>query len=139
MAARREAGSCVYALLTLFALYYLLPLAVIVLNSFRDLGDIGRNGLIGFPRQLLARALVASAWNSYCVGGACAGIAPFFYNSLEMAIPATLISTALGAVNGYVLSKWRFRGSDALFRLHDARRVHAGPDGAAALGDHARA
>ena len=38
-----------------------------------------------------------------------------FYNSLKMVIPATIISTALGAVNGYVLSKWRFRGSEILF------------------------
>ena len=32
-----------------------------------------------------------------------------------MAIPATIISTAIGAINGYILSKWRFRGSELLF------------------------
>jgi glucose/mannose transport system permease protein len=32
-----------------------------------------------------------------------------------MAVPAVLISTAWGALNGYVLSLWRFKGSDALF------------------------
>jgi glucose/mannose transport system permease protein len=40
-----------------------------------------------------------------------------FMNSLWMAIPATVISTMLGAMNGYVLSKWRFKGSDVLFTL----------------------
>jgi len=32
-----------------------------------------------------------------------------------MTIPATIVSTLLGAVNGYVLSKWRFSGSETLF------------------------
>ena len=47
----RRAKIIVYALLTLFALVYLLPFTVVVLNSFRDLGDISRNGLIGVPRS----------------------------------------------------------------------------------------
>ena len=38
-----------------------------------------------------------------------------FYNSLKMTIPATIISTAIGAINGYILSKWRFNGSEILF------------------------
>ena len=38
-----------------------------------------------------------------------------FYNSLKMTIPATIISTAIGAINGYILSKWRFKGSEVLF------------------------
>ncbi len=106
----------IYVVLTAFALYYLIPLAVVVLNSFRNLDDIARNGLLSFPASF---SLVhwSVVWNSYCVSGGCHGIAPFFYNSLEIAIPATLISTMLGAVNGYVLSKWRFRGSELLFLL----------------------
>jgi glucose/mannose transport system permease protein len=38
-----------------------------------------------------------------------------FLNSFQMVIPATIVSSLLGSLNGYVLSKWRFRGSDALF------------------------
>ena len=104
----------VYAVLTLFAAYYLLPLVIVVSDSFRSLPDLARNGLISIPTSL-SLAHWAEAWDRICVSGACAGIEPFFINSLEMAIPATLISTALGAVNGYVLSKWRFPGSDTLF------------------------
>ena len=106
----------IYVVLTAFALYYLIPFAVVVLNSFRDLDDIARNGLLSFPASF-SLAHWSVVWNSYCVSGGCHGIAPFFYNSLKIAIPATLISTMLGAVNGYVLSKWRFRGSEALFLL----------------------
>ena len=55
------------------------------------------------------------AWAHYCVAGTCEGIQRNFYNSLIMTIPATIISTLLGAINGYVLSKWRFPGSETLF------------------------
>ncbi len=85
-----------------------------VANSFRDLPEIPRNGLIGFPHTFSSDAW-STAWSTYCVGGTCAGIKHDFYNSLRMVIPATIISTAIGAVNGYVLSKWRFSGSELIF------------------------
>jgi len=111
---RRRALVVVYGLLTLFALCYLLPLGVVVLNSFREMTEISRAGLIGLPHSF-SFEYWGQAWSRHCINGACKRIAPFFVNSLKMAIPATLISTALGAVNGYVLAQWRFRGSEALF------------------------
>jgi len=104
----------VYGFLAIFALIYLLPLFVVVANSFRSLPEITHNGLIGLPHDLTLRAW-PQAWSKFCVSGACAGIQRNFYNSLMMTIPATVISTLLGALNGYVLSKWRFRGSELLF------------------------
>ena len=111
---RNRAKFFVYGILAVFAAYYLLPLWVVVANAFRDLPEISRNGLIGFPHTFNPDAWVA-AWSTYCVGGTCAGIKNDFYNSLKMVIPATIISTAIGAVNGYVLSKWRFKGSEVIF------------------------
>src|SRR6202162_5273880 len=111
---RNRAKVVVYAILTLFAVYYLLPLWVVIANAFRDLPEISRNGLIGFPQTFNSSAWTA-AWSPYCVGGTCAGISNDFFNSLKMVIPATIISTAIGAINGYVLSKWRFRGSGFIF------------------------
>ena len=104
----------VYAFLTLFALIYLLPLLVVVANSFRDLPEITQNGLIAFPRSFSLKAW-PQAWAHFCVSGTCEGVKRNFYNSLVMTIPATLVSSLLGAINGYVLSKWRFRGSETLF------------------------
>src|SRR5271163_5089152 len=104
----------IYAFLGFFALIYLLPLFVIVANSFRDLPEITQNGLIAFPRSFSLKAW-PNAWGHYCVAGTCEGVKRNFYNSLLMTIPATIVSTVLGAVNGYVLSKWRFRGSEFLF------------------------
>ena len=113
-ARRTRAMAVVYVLLTLFAAYYLLPLGVIVLNSFRDLDEISHGGLIGFPHSFSTQYF-ETAWSTFCVQAMCKGIAPFFFNSLWMTIPATIISTAIGAINGYALSAWRFRGSEALF------------------------
>jgi glucose/mannose transport system permease protein len=112
----RRARIGVYLILVVVAVYALLPLAVILLNSFRDLQDIAHRGLIAIPLSFsLAHWNVV--WNTFCVSGGCHGIAPFFYNSLEMTIPATIISTAIGAINGYALSAWRFRGSEILFGI----------------------
>jgi glucose/mannose transport system permease protein len=111
---RSRAKIGVYLLLGLFAAYYLLPLFVVFFNSFRSLPEIAENGLIAFPRSFTFAAW-GDAWGTFCVGGTCEGIKGNFVNSLKMVIPATIISTAIGAINGYILSKWRFRGSELLF------------------------
>jgi glucose/mannose transport system permease protein len=104
----------IYGLLTLFALVYLLPLAVVFFNSFRDLPEIAQNGLISFPQSFTFKAW-QEAWSTFCINGTCEGMQGNFYNSLRMTIPATIISTLLGALNGYILSKWKFKGSEFLF------------------------
>ena len=104
----------VYAFLCVFAIIYLLPLFVIIANSFRELPEITQNGLIAFPRSF-SLAAWPNAWSHFCVAGTCEGVKRNFFNSLVMTIPATIVSTLLGAINGYVLAKWRFRGSEFLF------------------------
>ena len=111
---RSRAKIGVYAVLVLFAAYYLLPLVVVILNSFREVPEIMTNGLIAWPQSFQIDGWL-EAWGTYCVGGTCEGMKRNFYNSLKMTIPATIISTAIGAINGYILSKWRFKGSEILF------------------------
>ena len=45
------------------------------------------------------------------------GLLPNLINSFLITIPATLASALLGSVNGYILTKWRFRGADTVFIL----------------------
>lgn len=106
----------IYGLLIAFAMVYVVPLIVVVMNSFRDQADIVANGLIALPQSFRLEAWV-QAWDTYCIGGTCEGMKRNFFNSLWMTIPATIISTLLGALNGYVLSKWRFPGSELLFTM----------------------
>ena len=116
VASRRHFWSrvAIYGLLGLFAAIYLIPLIVVVLNSFREQAEIARSGLISVPKSFRLDAW-SQAWSTYCVAGTCEGMKRNFFNSLWMTVPATIISTLLGAINGYILSKWRFKGSEVLF------------------------
>lgn len=104
----------VYALLTLFAAVYLFPALIVLSNAFRSYPEVVRHGVIALPQGLSFDGW-ERAWNSYCVSGTCQGIRANFFNSLRITIPATIVSTGFGLLNGYVLSKWRFRGSDFIF------------------------
>jgi glucose/mannose transport system permease protein len=106
----------IYGLLILAALYFLLPFFVMVLTSLKSMEDIRMGNLISLPRAITFEAW-REAWGSACIGVECEGIKGYFFNSIKMVIPAVAISTMFGAVNGYVFSKWRFRGSEAIFSL----------------------
>ena len=116
-AARNPLGRwIVYVLLVGFAAFYLAPLMVVVLNSVRTAQDIGATSVIGWPREL-ALDNFSRAWGSYCIAQTCAGIAPYMWNSFLLVVPATVISTLLGALNGYSIALWRFRGDNWVFGL----------------------
>ena len=106
----------VYTLLILFALYYLMPLFVMVTTSLKTLDDIRGGNLLALPAEVTFEPW-GKAWSSACTGVDCGGLKKNFWNSVSFVVPAVLISTLIGAVNGYVLTMWRFRGSDLFFTL----------------------
>jgi glucose/mannose transport system permease protein len=106
----------VYGVLLLFVLYFLLPLCVMFITSIKSMDEIRTGNLISLPRQPTIEPWI-KAWSYATIGVTNEGIKGFFWNSLRMVIPAVLISTLIGAVNGYVLSKWRFKGSDTFFAM----------------------
>ena len=97
----------IYATLLLAAAVYLIPLVVMLLTSFKSPEDIRTGNLLSWP-QVIDGIGWLKAWDS--VGG-------YFWNSVKITVPAVLISTFIGAMNGYVLSMWRFRGSQLFFGL----------------------
>src|SRR5690606_25680631 len=58
-----------------------------------------------------------SAWSTAQIGVQATGLRPYFLTSILMVVPAVVISTMLGAINGYILTKWRFRGDTIIFGL----------------------
>lgn len=112
----RGARFVIYTLLVIFALYYLLPLYVMVVNSLKPLSEITSGGMMSLPRTWTLEAW-RSAWSTAQVGVQATGLRPYFVNSLLMVVPAVALSTILGALNGYVLTKWRFRGDTLIFGL----------------------
>ena len=104
----------IYAVLLVAALFFLAPLYVMLATSFKDAEQIRAGNLLSLPTSLNFESW-GLAWSSACTGVDCRGLQPYFLNSVLIAVPAVLISTAWGAINGYVLSMWKFKGSELLF------------------------
>ncbi|TMG25550.1 MAG: carbohydrate ABC transporter permease [Chloroflexi bacterium] len=103
----RPARLITYALLLVVAAFYLLPIYVIAVTAFKSFIEVSHTT----PWQL------PSAPSLDAFGNAFTTLAPSFFNSVLLVVPATLLSALLGSLNGYVLSKWRFRGADLVFTL----------------------
>ena len=106
----------IYALLIFFAVYYLLPLFVMLVNSVKPLDEIREGNMLALPREFTIQPWL-TAWSSAQVGVQATGLAPYFINSILIVVPAVVISTVLGALNGYVLTKWQFRGANLIFGM----------------------
>ncbi len=112
----RLTRALIYAVLLVFVVYYLLPLFVMMVNSLKELDEIRGGNMLALP-ELVTIAPWLKAWNQAQIGVQPTGLAPYFLNSIKMVVPAVVISTLLGALNGYVLTKWRFRGDTLVFAL----------------------
>ena len=104
----------IYLILLFFALIYLAPLYVMFTTSLKDIEEIRSGNLMALPVNPTFYAWT-KAWSSACTGSECKGLAPYFWNSVRIVFPAVIISTIIGAFNGYSLAKWRFKGSELLF------------------------
>ena len=105
-----------FLILGLFVLYYTLPLFVMIVTSLKSLEEIHQGSLLDLPKAIELTSW-STAWESACTGVTCRGLKPYFWNSILLVVPAVVISTAIGAINGYAISKWRFPGSNAIFGL----------------------
>lgn len=105
-----------YAFLGSAALFFLLPLYVMVVTSLKSMDEIRLGNLFSLPHTWTIEPWI-TAWSSACTGVACEGIGGGFGNSLAIVIPSTIIPILLGALNGYALSFWRPRGANLLFGI----------------------
>ncbi|MBB5751744.1 carbohydrate ABC transporter permease [Prosthecomicrobium pneumaticum] len=103
-----------YGILLVAALYYLLPLYVMVTTSLKGLPEIRLGNIFAPPLEVTFEPWV-KAWTSACTGLTCKGLSPGFWNSVKITIPSTVLSVLIAAVNGYALVNWRFRGSEFFF------------------------
>jgi glucose/mannose transport system permease protein len=115
----------VYLILILFSLFYILPVYLIIITSLKQYADVNLYRMWELPpvwrldnctnAYLFCFDSFYEAW----FGGPSVtiGMEQAFFNSVTMTIPATLISTALGSINGYILSKWKFKYADIVFSL----------------------
>jgi glucose/mannose transport system permease protein len=94
-----------YIPLIALAIFYLLPMYVMLVTGFKSFEEIDLQTMWNLPKGI--------AFDNYIE--AYGTLAPSLWNSFLMVIPATLISSMLGSLNGFILAKWKFRGADFIF------------------------
>lgn len=104
----------IYAFLLTAALFFLLPLYIMLVTSLKPMEEIRLGNIFALPVQLTV-APWRDAWSGACTGASCEGIRAGFWNSVAIAVPSTILPILLGALNGYALSFWKPRGSQLLF------------------------
>jgi glucose/mannose transport system permease protein len=97
----------IWLLLILAFLFYIIPVYVMVINGLKEAVNVSLKSMWNLPTTISGGGFFEAAGKLW----------PNMQNSFLMVFPATIISSFLGALNGYLLSKWKFRGSDLLFTI----------------------
>ena len=105
-----------FILLGLFALYYITPLYVMIVTSFKTMEEIRQGNLFALPSSINLESWDI-AWNGQGFSAGDVYLKTYFWNSVKLVVPAVIISTIMGAINGYALTKWRFKGDSLIFLL----------------------
>ncbi|WP_245489379.1 MULTISPECIES: carbohydrate ABC transporter permease [unclassified Mesorhizobium] len=103
-----------YGTLILAALYYLLPLYVMIVTSLKGMPEIRLGNIFSPPVEITFEPWV-KAWATACTGLNCDGLSRGFWNSVRITVPSVILSIAIASVNGYALANWRFKGADTFF------------------------
>jgi len=105
-----------YGTLIVVAIYYALPLYVMVVTSLKGLPEI-RLGNIFSPPLEITFAPWVKAWSEACTGLNCDGLSRGFWNSVKITVPSVILSIAIASINGYALANWRFKGANVFFTI----------------------
>jgi glucose/mannose transport system permease protein len=103
-----------YGTLIVVALYYLLPLYVMVVTSLKGMPEIRLGNIFAPPVEITFEPWV-KAWAEACTGLNCDGLSRGFWNSVQITVPSVILSIIIASVNGYALANWRFKGSETFF------------------------
>ena len=109
---RRSFGSfqaryLLYIPLVFMSVFYLLPLYIMLITGLKSFEEVSLVTMWDLPRTLGFDNFI-EAYNK---------LSPHLWNSFNMVIPAAVISSFLGSINGFVLAKWKFRGANIIFPL----------------------
>ena len=105
----------IYAVLIMFAIFYLLPVYILVITSLKSFTEVNLSHMWSLPKGLSLDSFHDAFFGNDAQS--ITGLAGSFFNSFELVIPATLITAVIGSLNGYVLAKWQFPGANVIFPL----------------------
>ena len=106
----------IYGILGVVALYYILPLYVMVVTSLKGMPEIRLGNIFAPPVEITFQPWV-KAWSEACTGLNCDGLSRGFWNSVRITVPSVVLSIIIASVNGYALANWRFRGANVFFTI----------------------
>jgi glucose/mannose transport system permease protein len=106
----------IYGTLLVVAVYYLLPLYVMVVTSLKGMPEIRLGNIFAPPVEITFEPWV-KAWATACTGLNCEGLSRGFWNSVRILVPSVFLSILIASVNGYALANWRFKGADLFFTI----------------------
>jgi len=105
-----------YGTLIVVAMYYALPLYVMIVTSLKGMPEIRLGNVFAPPVEVTFQPWV-KAWSQACTGLNCDGLSRGFWNSVQITVPSVIISIAIASINGYALANWKFKGSDIFFTI----------------------
>ena len=111
-----RANIIVYGTLFVVAIYYALPLYVMIVTSLKGMPEIRMGNIFAPPMEVTFQPWV-KAWQEACTGINCDGLSRGFWNSVRILIPSVIISVVVASVTGYALSMWKFKGSEVFFTI----------------------
>jgi glucose/mannose transport system permease protein len=105
-----------YAFLFFAAAFFLLPLYVMLVTSFKTMDEVRVSSIFAIPMAPTFKPWI-EAWSSACTGLDCNGVRVGFWNSVQIVVPSTIVSVLIGAINGYALSLWKPRYGNLVFGI----------------------
>ena len=106
----------VYAVLVLAAAFFLTPLWIMMMTSFKSMAEIRDGQIFSWPQHFTVGAWF-KAWSSACTGLTCDGVQVGFWNSIRILVPSVILSIALGGLTGYTMTFYRVPGANFLFAI----------------------
>jgi glucose/mannose transport system permease protein len=97
----------IYVVLTLAAIYYLMPIYLLVITGLKTEQEVNVAWMWNLPQGIAFEGF-AAAWPK---------VSANFMNSFVITIPAVIISSFIGSINGYIFAKWKFKHSNTVFLL----------------------
>ncbi len=105
-----------YAFLLFASAFFLLPLYVMLVTSFKTMDEIRASSIFAIPMAATLKPWI-EAWSSACTGLECGGLRVGFWNSVQIVVPSVIVSVLIGALNGYALSLWKPRYGNLVFGI----------------------
>jgi len=105
-----------YGTLIVVAVYYAIPLWIMVMTSLKGMPEIRLGNIFAPPVEITFEPWV-KAWSEACTGLNCNGLSGYFWNSVQITVPSVIISIVIASVNGYALANWKFKGADVFFTI----------------------